>query len=104
MPTTYKKADDSITELADELIGQFHSSLRENRVRVDYVFAHPEYDEDGEPVGDALKHHGVKALGIAKKLSIKERGLGRGDAEICLDAHWWNQADEGERRALLDHE
>lgn len=107
MPTTYKKADETVTNLAAELIAEFptHESLTENRVRIDYVFAYGERDEvTGDVIGDALKHHGVKALGIAKKLSLKERGLGRGDAEICLDADWWVTAEHEERRALLDHE
>jgi len=47
---------------------------------------------------------GVKALGICRKIPLKERALGRGDAEICLDGEWWKDAPEPEQRALLDHE
>lgn len=29
---------------------------------------------------------------------------GLGDAEILIDADWWEKANEAERKALLDHE
>lgn len=76
MPT-FKRADVEVTDMATELIGQYHPTLSENDVRVDYMFAFPDYDDvTGEPKGFALKLHGVQALGIAKKLGPKERAKG----------------------------
>lgn len=96
-----------VDEIAKSLIVRYetHDTLTDNHVRVDFLFAFADVDETtGEICGDALKCHGVKALGIARKLSPKDRAKGLGDAEICLDGDWWANADEKEREALLDHE
>lgn len=97
----------NVSEMAERLIERYetHGTLTDNHVRIDYLFAFAEVDETtGEIIGDALKCHGVKALGIARKLGLKDRAKGMGDAEICLDGDWWANADEKEREALLDHE
>lgn len=97
----------NVLEMARKLIGRFetHASITDNHVRIDYLFAFADVDETtGDIVGDALKCHGVKALGVARKLGPKDRAKGLGDAEICLDGDWWKNADEKEREALLDHE
>jgi hypothetical protein len=96
-----------ISSIAESLIKQFetHAGISDNRVKIDYLFAFADVDETtGEIAGDALKWHGVKALGIARKLSAKDRAKGLGDAEICIDGDWWANADDKERAALLDHE
>lgn len=106
MPT-YKKADVEVQQLADKIMAEFctHRPLIDAKVRIDFVFAYPDYDEKtGLPKNCALKLHGVQALGIAKKITLKDRAQGRGDAEIALDGDWWNSANEKERAALLDHE
>ncbi len=46
----------------------------------------------------------MKALAIARKLSLKDRALGRGDAEVSLDGNWWEHATAEQQAALLDHE
>lgn len=104
MPT-FKRADNSVRDMAMELIDQFHETLKDNSVKIDFVFAYPDFDETtGEPINNALQKNGVRALGIARKLPAKDRAMGRADAEISLDGHWWQNAEEGERKALLDHE
>jgi hypothetical protein len=89
MPT-FQKCDKSVREMADALLNEFesHKPLLDAKV-----------------TNDALSLHGVKALGIARKLSLKDRAMGRGDAEISLDGDWWKEtASEEQQRALLDHE
>lgn len=106
MPT-FQKCDPSVRKIASEILNQFetHKPLLESRAQIDYVFAFCDRDEKtGLPVNNALSKNGVKALGIAKKISLKERVLGRGDAEISIDGDWWQKANEQEQRALLDHE
>ena len=105
MPT-YKKAPLSVNKLADAIIEEFetHHPLRDAGVTVDYVYARPTTDENGIATGDAITHHGHKALGLCLKLSLKDRAMGRADAEITLDAEWWELATEEEQKALLDHE
>lgn len=105
--STFKRCDGSVEEMASELINQFdtHAPLIECKVKIDYVFAYGDRDEaTGELKSTALKLHGVAALGIARKMPLKDRALGRGDAEISLDGDWWKEASDAERRALLDHE
>lgn len=79
--------------------------LNELGVKIDFVFARGDRDDvSGELLNDALKKNGVKALGITRKIGLKDRALGRGDAEIAIDGDWWDDASEEEQRALLDHE
>lgn len=106
MPT-YQRCDKAVTDLAGEILAEFnsHKPLVDAGVKIDFVFAQPELDEAGEPKEDAIRHHGRKALGQCKKIPAKQRALGRGDAEITLDRHWWEHtASEEMQKALLDHE
>jgi hypothetical protein len=106
MPT-YQRCEKSVTSMAEEILSEFktHQPLVDAGVEIDFVFAQPELDEAGEPKEDAVRHHGHKALGLCKKIPAKQRALGRGDAEITLDRHWWaHTASEEMQRALLDHE
>jgi hypothetical protein len=92
--------------MAEELMKEFPSykELIEAKVRIDFLFAFAEVGEDGESKGDAITKHGIRALGVCRKLGVKDRVMGRADAEILLDGDWWEDASEGQRRALLDHE
>lgn len=105
MPT-FKKDSGPLADMAAEILKEFqtHWPIVEAEVRVDYLFAFGDVNENGETVGDALKRNGVKALGITRKLSLKDRAKGLGDAEICIDGDWWDQASPEDQRALLDHE
>lgn len=105
MPT-FQKCSQVIKDLANEVLCEFesHKPLLDARVTIDYVFAFGDKDEDGHLVNDALKKNGVKALGIARKIPLKDRALGRSDGEIALDGDWWGDASDAEQRALLDHE
>lgn len=104
--STYTKASAEVRELADAILTEFktHLPVVESKVKIDFLFAYAEVGEDGESKGHALTKHGVRALGITRKLGLKDRAMGRGDCEICLDGDWWKEATEGRRKALLDHE
>ncbi len=107
MSTTFQRCGDDVNEMASEILCEYesHKPLLDSRVNIDLVFAMPDLDETGFPIGDALKKNGVKALGITRKLGLKDRALGRGDAEIALDHYWWTQtAGEEQQKALIDHE
>jgi Putative phage metallopeptidase len=94
MPT-FKKCDNTVHKMAEAILSQFpsHKPLIEAR------------DEDsGEPLNNALTKNGIKCLGLTRALPLKERVMGRGDAEVCLDGDWWTDATEGQQKALLDHE
>lgn len=105
--STYTKCPQEVIDLANKILVSKprHKGLLDFRVKIDFVFAHAERDEKtGEPIGVALKHHGVRALGIARRLGLKDRAMGRGDCEVCLDADWWDEAPERQREAVLAHE
>lgn len=105
--STFQKAPTEVRKMASEILAEFdsHKPLLDSKVIVDYVFAYGERDDDGNRVGDALTKNGIRAFGITRKMPLKDRVMGRGDAEISLDADWWNEtANEEMQRALLDHE
>ena len=104
--STFQKCDQSVNAMALSIMQQFetHQPLIDIGVKIDYVFAYGDRDEKGKLTGDALTLHGTKANGIARKIGLKDRAMGRGDAEISLDHDWWEQHTEPEQRALLDHE
>lgn len=103
---TYQKDDGEIKPLADELIAaQEHLKwIKDCKLNIDYVFAYGTRDDDGKLIGDAIKQHGVKALGLCKVVSLKDRAKGLGDAEILIDHDWWEKAGREEAKAVLHHE
>ncbi len=103
---TYTKCNKQVEKMALEIMEQFetHQPLIDAGVTIDYVFAYARRDDGGNIIGEAIKHHGVKALGLCRKIKLKDRALGRADAEITLDGDWWATAPEPQQRALLDHE
>jgi len=105
MPT-FQKCDQSVREMANTILCQYdtYEPLLDAKVTIDFVFAFADEDDAGNKVGNALSKNGCKALGICRKLPLKDRAMGRADAEISLDGDWWNKACEEEQHALLDHE
>jgi len=104
---TYERCGKAVQDLANQILCEYetHKPLLDARVRIDLVFARAKEDKFGQPVGHAISRNGRKALGRARKLPPRQRIMGRGDAEILLDWHWWHQeAEPDEQRALLDHE
>lgn len=105
MPT-FERCDTAVDHLAAELIDKYesHKPLKVADVKIDFVFAKADLDEDGHATNYALTKNGIRALGIARKIALKDRALGRGDAEIALDGDHWGSVSEEEQAALLDHE
>ena len=105
MPT-FKAAPKAVADLAREILIQYdtHKPLLDARVKLDFVFAYADENEAGLPRNFAITHHGRRVFGQARVIKLKDRVMGRGDAEITLDANWWDAATEPQQRALLDHE
>jgi hypothetical protein len=105
MPT-FQPAGADIVQLASAILCEFasHKPLLDARVRVDYVMAFADIGKDGHPKNFALMHHGVRAYGLARLIGLKDRVMGRGDAEISLDGDFWAKGRPEIQRALLDHE
>lgn len=104
---TFQKCDKTVIEMANGILKEFesHHPLVDAGVKIDFVFAFCDRDDEGNATNNALMLHGVKALGIARIIGTKDRAKGNGDAEICLDGDYWQEtASEEQQRALLDHE
>jgi len=106
MPT-FAKADSEVSEIASELLCKFETHLLtlNAKVKIDYVFARGDVDSDsGARLNDAIRKDGRRIFGQARIINLKDRAMGRGDCEIILDADYWDEIDDLQRRALLDHE
>lgn len=106
MPT-FQKCDASVYKLANDIILKFdtHKPLGASGCKIDLVFAFCDRDEkSGRPLNDALTKNGIRALGITRSIPLKDRALGRGDAEVALDGDWWKEVGAEEQEAMLDHE
>lgn len=103
---TFRKCDQPVSDMANAILTRFesHKPILNARVRIDYVFAYGERDDEGNLISRALVKGGVPALGITRKLPLKDRAMGRGDAEIALDHDHWSTLTEAQQEALLDHE
>ncbi len=100
----FERADESIHRLMQKTMDEFHPGLRDAQVTVDCVMAHAKRDAEGQPLGPALKLHGVPAHAIAKILKLKDRAMGRADGEITIDGDRWDTWTAAQQKALLDHE
>lgn len=105
MPT-FDQCPKPVLDMAAGLLREYetHQPLIENGVKIDFLFAWPRYDDQGKPIGNAITANGVKALGKARIIPLKDRAKRQGDAEILLDGEWWEHSESSEQRALLDHE
>lgn len=103
---TFERCPQAVTEMANALLLEYetHGPILDARVKIDFVFAYGARDDNDQRIGHALTKNGIQCLGITRKIPLKDRALGRGDAEIALDGDWWEEASEKEQKALLDHE
>lgn len=97
----YSACDESVRDRLNAMITKFHPELKAAEVRVDLVFVRLETEDADKP---ALTHGGYSALAVVRILPVKARALGRGDAEIEIDQHKYEQLKAKEQDALLDHE
>ena len=95
-----------VADMATDILRTYetHKPLIDAKVRVDFLLALAERDEDNQPVQPAIMVRGHQALGKCSIVGYKDRAKGQGDAEIMLDGDWWDGASTEEQRAVLDHE
>lgn len=104
MPTTYSLADAAVRECLRIARDRWHEDLRRAGVRVAIQMAE-------NPDGDALVRGGYKCLAVVKVLSLTDRLLSGHcgdcdiqDAKLLIDLREWEDRDDAERLAILDHE
>lgn len=97
MSTVYDRAPASVAKRGQRIIEQYHSALKAAAATIDYAFA---FNDEGP----AVTGNGYPADAKVKVVSLKDRALGRADAEIIIDANRWESFTDAEQDALLDHE
>jgi len=103
----YLAADDDMVRLLAEAFDKYHGSrLRkgDDAVRVSIIQAWAKTDEDGNPVGAALKHHGVPCFAKVRIVNQRDRVNGLADAEILVDGDAWPHLEIPQRLAIIDQQ
>lgn len=104
MASKYTKADSVTYEILSELISEKHQDLHTAGVSIDMLFAYAPENDAGERTSTALKLHGYACNAITRIVNLRNRVMGRGDAEIELDGDIWPELTDRQRLAILDHE
>ncbi len=102
-----EKADTFLKERAETILTKFdtYKPVIDAKVTIDFLFAYAdECPQTGLPLGPAITHHVIAALGLCKIVGYKDRVKGLADVEITIDGQWWNSHDQPDQDALLDHE
>jgi hypothetical protein len=104
MPTTFEPDRGRIKSIVDGLLEQYRGELLAAGVRFDLLLAYAGKNQNGEPVGPALKANGYAAAATVRILSLKDRAKGMADAEIVVDGDRVEEWSEQNLAAILDHE
>lgn len=97
MAKWYQRADKSLHSIVNSVMKQHHRALHEAGVKIDVIWI----DSDSE---HALTLRGRRCLATVSILSLKDRAMGRGDAEITIDKTSYLGMEPQEVRAVIDHE
>lgn len=94
---SFNECGSAVTAFAATVLRTHHPDLADAGVEIQYGFA---FCDDDWP----LKIRGQRVLARVKIVNLEDRALGGPDAKITIDKGWWDDHDEAERAALLDHE
>lgn len=106
----FERAPREINDFAERIIARDYPDLHELMVldsptqrafTIDLVFVHGDEDENGEPLGPAIRHQGYPCDGLCRIINLRDRAMGRGDVEIQLDHGRWKGMGESSRRRCL---
>jgi len=104
MPRTMIQAPDDVLELLRQTVELYRNELLEAGVTWNVVMVHAATDQNGEPRGPALKHHGHDALAVVKINSLEDRVKGLADVTLRLDGDRWPEHSRETQVAILHHE
>lgn len=99
MATTYWKGDSEVMAYLHKVMTMWHQDLKKADVQLGVLMCVSNKEET-----PAIKHGGYPALATIKVVPLKDRISKNYDAELMIDAGFWNSASEERRLALLDHE
>lgn len=103
MPT-YEQAKSEIRDLVNQVRCKHYNDLVEAEVTIGVLMARPTTNDAGEPTGPAIRHNGYPAQALIKHTNLKDRVAGLPDAILTIDADNWEDLNDEEREALIDHE
>jgi len=95
----YAKCSAEVLAKVSAMIEKFHPTLSGVGIKIACLSV-ANTDED-EP---ALLLHGYPCAAVVRLLGAKDRVRGIGDAEIVFDEAVFNDMEEAEQNALIDHE
>ena len=104
MPTTFKIADQTTTDLVYQVMQKFHKHLCNVQLELNILVAFGAKNQDGEQVKPALKVGGYPALATIKVNKLADRVAGMKDATLTLDGDAWGEHSEERKEAIIDHE
>lgn len=106
MPTYCKNHHtiDDAYAIIEELLPMYYGPLQDNGVTFQVVAAFAKRDKNDDPVGPALKLHGVPCAATVKVVPYKLRVLGQADVEIMIDSDKWDERTHESKRAIISHE
>lgn len=101
---TYQAAPARVEEVVLHAMREYHPELVEYGVTVRVLLAHAPRDDNGEPKGPAIRHHGYPARARIKVNSLQDRVEGKADATLVIDGDNYDDWPDAEMLALADHE
>jgi hypothetical protein len=104
MANRYEKADDDVYAFVEELLEENYPEHASAGTSFEICFGFAPVGEEGEKVSCAIKENGYPTNGNTRICNLKERVMGRADAEITLDGDAWPDLSGEQRKAVLDHE
>lgn len=99
MAITYWMGDSQVQAYVTKVINTWHQMFQTADVKIGIIMCAS--DKDDVP---ALKHSGYPALATIKVVPLKDRISKNYDAELMIDANFWETTTEERRLALVDHE
>lgn len=105
MPTTFQRAEPEVCELMESVKQQYHQDLVKAKVSVGILMAFPPLNKDGQPTGPAIKGYGRAPAGACiRVVPLKDRVTKGYCAELHISSETWDELEDKEKVALLDHE
>lgn len=100
----YEKSPAEVGQIIERMVDRYHPQLRDAKVTIECLMAFPTTDKNGDSSGPALTHQGYPVAAAVKIIGLKERTAGRSDVEIVIDGERWDEWNDAEKDALVDHE
>jgi hypothetical protein len=97
MPTIYVKADQTIHDLANEVIKQWYQDLHKVKLQLGILFA-----ISGRESQPAVTENGYQVDGITKIVPLRDRITKGFDVELIIDFDFWKNGKREHHVALLD--